>query len=317
MKSFVLGALRYSGATALERWRSRDALRIVTYHGVDERNDSVMNFDRLQVHPERFQRQIEQLAREYRIVELSSAVRHWLEHGTWPTRSLAITFDDGYLNNLKVAAPILSRVGVHATFFVTSSFIEGRSQPWWYAARAVIARQGGEKAGAQRSAARLEAEWRPLPEEERSERLLKLSGDEHLPDPYYPFMRKEDVAELAGQGFDVQPHGDAHISFRGESIETLGADIERSVTFVRSVTGRAPWGFAYPYGHMPADRAATESIMAEFGLRVALSTVEGNNAADADRWALRRWDLHGGYSVSAASVRVSGVRALIGGRGSA
>ncbi|MBW7909494.1 MAG: polysaccharide deacetylase family protein, partial [Kiritimatiellae bacterium] len=206
--------MRYSGATALERWRSRDALRIVTYHGVDERDDPVMNFDRLQVHPERFQRQIEQLAREYRIVELSSAVRHWLEHGTWPTRSLAITFDDGYLNNLKVAAPILNRVGVHATFFVTSSFIEGRSQPWWYAARAVIAGQGGEKAGAQRNAARLEAEWRPLPEEERSERLLKLSGDDRLPEPYYPFMRKEDVAELAGQGFDVQPHGDAHISFR-------------------------------------------------------------------------------------------------------
>ncbi|MBW7907874.1 MAG: hypothetical protein H3C50_03005, partial [Kiritimatiellae bacterium] len=78
--------------------------------------------------------------------------------------------------------------------------------------------------------------------------------------------------------------------FRGESIETLGADIERSATFVRSVTGRAPWGFAYPYGHMPTDRAATEAIMAECGLCVALSTVEGNNAADADRWALRRWD---------------------------
>jgi len=39
---------------------------------------------------------------------------------------LAITFDDGYLNNLEVAAPILVELGLPFTVFVTSEFVRNR-----------------------------------------------------------------------------------------------------------------------------------------------------------------------------------------------
>ncbi|WP_189446787.1 polysaccharide deacetylase family protein [Candidatus Methylopumilus universalis] len=39
---------------------------------------------------------------------------------------VAITFDDGYLDNLDVAAPILSEIGIPFTVFVTSDFVRNR-----------------------------------------------------------------------------------------------------------------------------------------------------------------------------------------------
>jgi peptidoglycan/xylan/chitin deacetylase (PgdA/CDA1 family) len=45
--------------------------------------------------------------------------------------TLAITFDDGYLDNFEVAAPILKKFGLSATFFVATKYIESSTVPWW------------------------------------------------------------------------------------------------------------------------------------------------------------------------------------------
>ena len=42
-----------------------------------------------------------------------------------PPAAAAITFDDGYRDNLEIAAPILKRRGLPATLFVASGFIDG------------------------------------------------------------------------------------------------------------------------------------------------------------------------------------------------
>lgn len=46
---------------------------------------------------------------------------------------LALTFDDGYRDNLTVAYPILKRLGIPFTIYVTTSFPDGEAILWWYA----------------------------------------------------------------------------------------------------------------------------------------------------------------------------------------
>ena len=62
-----------------------------------------------------------------RLVQRAAARRGGaaLERGSLPARALAITFDDGYADNATVALPILRRLGLPATFFVATGFLDG------------------------------------------------------------------------------------------------------------------------------------------------------------------------------------------------
>lgn len=44
---------------------------------------------------------------------------------TYPGKSLLITFDDGYLNNLTYAYPLLQKLGWQATFFIIGGTLDG------------------------------------------------------------------------------------------------------------------------------------------------------------------------------------------------
>jgi peptidoglycan/xylan/chitin deacetylase (PgdA/CDA1 family) len=71
------------------------------------------------------------LAKEhFRVVPLQEIVMR-LERGRPVKGLLAITFDDGYLDNYQYAAPILEELGLPATFFVVSRFIETEHLAWW------------------------------------------------------------------------------------------------------------------------------------------------------------------------------------------
>ena len=59
---------------------------------------------------------------------------------------LASRFDDGYLDNLTVAAPLLSKCGAPATFFVTSRWLESPGEYWWDTFERVL-RAGAANAG--------------------------------------------------------------------------------------------------------------------------------------------------------------------------
>ena len=48
----------------------------------------------------------------------------------WPKKSVLVTFDDGYKNN-RWAAEILHELGMSAVFFVVSSVVNTRFQPWY------------------------------------------------------------------------------------------------------------------------------------------------------------------------------------------
>ena len=64
------------------------------------------------------------------VVPLGEIVKR-LDAGKPVGGALAITFDDGYLDNFAVAAPILRDLGLPATFFVSTRLIGTSEVPWW------------------------------------------------------------------------------------------------------------------------------------------------------------------------------------------
>ena len=121
--------------TRLYRRFSRDEAAIVVFHRV---NDAYPN-DSLTVGTRQFDAYVRFFARFYEVVSLNELLRR-LETGADLASVVAITFDDGYWGNATIAAPILQRHNVLASFFVTTNFIGSEQVPWWDAEKKIPTR---------------------------------------------------------------------------------------------------------------------------------------------------------------------------------
>jgi peptidoglycan/xylan/chitin deacetylase (PgdA/CDA1 family) len=90
----------------------RDVL-VLCYHSI------VASGDETSVAPDAFERQVGALLRKGYVPMLASS----LSAPARPTKSLIVTFDDGYRSVVESAAPILQSLGVVATVFVTTQFV--------------------------------------------------------------------------------------------------------------------------------------------------------------------------------------------------
>jgi peptidoglycan/xylan/chitin deacetylase (PgdA/CDA1 family) len=84
----------------------------------------------LNVSPRHFADHLEVLhryAHPFRLQQLTQA----LLDDSLPPRSVAITFDDGYADNLYTAKALLERYDIPATLFLTTGFIGQRREFWW------------------------------------------------------------------------------------------------------------------------------------------------------------------------------------------
>jgi peptidoglycan/xylan/chitin deacetylase (PgdA/CDA1 family) len=106
----------------------RPAIRILMYHRVTR----LPGYDQLTVTPERFEDQIAALKSRWHVVTLAEAVAT-LESGGPRAPTAVVTFDDGYLDNLVNALPVLRRHDVPATIFVTARFSDGSQRHPRYA----------------------------------------------------------------------------------------------------------------------------------------------------------------------------------------
>ncbi len=93
-----------------------DSAVVVAFHRVD--NTTVG--DGLTCTVEMFRTYCRMLSRYFHVVSLSNLVKK-LDSGEPVNRDLAITFDDGYRNNLEYAAPVLMAMGLPATFVLSAN----------------------------------------------------------------------------------------------------------------------------------------------------------------------------------------------------
>ncbi len=100
---------------------------ILMYHRVDEPTCDPWQ---LSVSPAHFEQQLRQLRQNWRPTSLAELVQD-IKSGTVRKRSVALTFDDGYLDNFIHAKPLLEKYGIPATFFVTTKNYERQLSFWW------------------------------------------------------------------------------------------------------------------------------------------------------------------------------------------
>lgn len=245
----------------------------------------------------------------FNVLPLAQAVDR-LAAGALPARALAITFDDGYADNEELAAPILKRLGLSATFFVTSGVLGG-GRMWNDTVIAAIrgcAREAldlralglGElslRDDARRRQAidRLLAAIKRLPYAERRARvdaIADLAGGAVLTTDL--MMTPAQVRELSALGMDIGAHTVTHPILSRLDDRAAATEIARSRDELQQITGREVPLFAYPNGvpGVDYDRRHVRMVR-DLGFSAAFSTAAGVATAGTDLFQLPRftpWD---------------------------
>jgi peptidoglycan/xylan/chitin deacetylase (PgdA/CDA1 family) len=109
---------------------AKNTLTIICYHGVVEQVPNGYNSSGKHILVAEFEKQIAFLSRQLAIVTMRDIELAARGIGTLPNKCAAITFDDGFLNNLEIAHPVIQKYEVPATLYVATNFISTKSLIW-------------------------------------------------------------------------------------------------------------------------------------------------------------------------------------------
>ena len=252
------------------------------------------------VDPATFGRHLEWLAAHFRVLPLSEMAAKMAAGEPLPQGACAITFDDGWTDNLVHAAPHLSRVGLPATLFAVSDRV-GTEGGFWpdeterrlagaaAGTRAALASAIGMDRSSSEPADFLEF-LKGVRETDRPELIdqIRAQTTDALADPR-PLMNWEELDRLAEIGVEIEVHGASHAILTGLDPAGVRDELSRSLTRLRE-RGHAKHGLlAYPSG---AYDAGVVEIARELGYRAAVTTEPGLASPGCDPLLLPRVGIH-------------------------
>ena len=247
----------------------------------------------LSVSPENFSAHLEVLSKSAQVVPLAELQRRLARSSERPV--VAITFDDGYVDNLGQALPILQRHAAPATVFIATAWI-GSARPFWWdtLAATVLGLQTMRRPldlqlGATRfkwEPARTNSEndrkalhrslWsrlQTLDDPQRFQALEQIAASYDGEGPLDPDARPMTVEEVrqlhASSLVEIGSHTVKHRPLPTLSPQMQREEIANSRLQCEQWTGVAPATFSYPYGEFDD---GTASAVAEAGFALACST---------------------------------------------
>ena len=246
----------------------RHGAAILMYHRVANVASDVHG---LAVSPEEFRHQLAVLTDRYKpmsLEDLAEAARS----GEVPPGAVALTFDDGYIDNLTNASPLLGEFGVPASFFLTTEGLEA-GDPYFYwwdvLERAILAPRDVwphsltvDLPGGERTFATLDELDRRAAHQAIYEAVV--GSPPASPDAVVNVVRKwaslggdvssrrmsrDEIATLAGRrGHAIGAHSIRHLMLPNQAPDLEFEEIAGSRKVLEALVGQPVRAFAYPFG---------------------------------------------------------------------
>lgn len=258
----------------------------------------------------RFDQIISWLVGWFNILQLDEAIAR-LKTGNLPPRAAAITFDDGYADNLTNAIPILKKHRAHATFFIATGFLDGGIM-WNDAIVEAIRGTSAcsvdcefldigrlELVTLQQKQAALEtliAATKYLPEERKNEAVRQLAERCGTDLPTDLMLTSRQLLDLRKSGMGVGAHTISHPILAKVTDDEARREISGGREYLENLLGERVGLFAYPNGRHGLDYTASHvEIVKSLGFDAAVSTNWGASCSKSDMYQLARftpWDLN-------------------------
>ena len=306
----------------------RRHVAILRYHSIsDARDGNDLYASPAVCHtPEVFDRHVAMLARRYHCVTMDDVLESMSGGRPLPPGAVAITFDDGYRDNYTRAFPILRRHGVRATFYVTTSCLDGAEPLWTSQIRSIVRRTArasltepvtGRHLGLETEAARasalrhLKITLDGLTWTERTAALRELARQAGVDvEPLREkFLRWSEVEEMQREGMLIGSHTLSHPRLPAVSSDEARREIAESRAELAGRLRREVRHFAYPN---PGDRthhtAALRAVVAQSGYTTAVTSEQayvrdGDDALELGRLGVGTSDFRIPWDVERDALR--------------
>jgi peptidoglycan/xylan/chitin deacetylase (PgdA/CDA1 family) len=225
------------GLRAVFGSRARDRVGILTYHRITSR---VPGFAAPlhNVEPDRFADQLNGLLKKnFQFVSLSRVLAAAAQGEALPPRTVVVTFDDGFASVYTQAWPVLQRLGIPATVFVNTAYLDSDDpfpfDSWGVAYQGLVAAE-----------------------------------------TYRPLRTAECHKMLESGLIEIGAHTHTHEDFRGRP-NSFHNDLAQSMEIVRERFNLEDVTFAFPYGGVHTGFAGDElaDMARAVGVKCGLTTM--------------------------------------------
>jgi len=293
-----------------------NCVSIIMYHGVVASEPDVPDWCFLQ--RERFTSQMDYLARHFDVLPLGEAVARLSEDRVRQPTAV-ITFDDGFQNNHDVAFPVLKRLGLPFTIYLTTGLVDTPHTVWFCAILDAIGNTTlssfqwrgecldvGSARARMRASVHLQQALKSLPHAQlltEVDHIRKRLGCEAgiAAQPWSPFrmLDTKSIRDLSDSGLvEFGAHTHTHAILSRLPPAQREQEITCSIREVERLTGRACRHFAYPNGGRHDYDGASVALLKALRMTSAVTTLPGPNAPGTDPFALRRYGVGAWTSMS-------------------
>lgn len=332
-KRVVVGTIART-APLTWKWRKAGSLVVLMYHRVLPADSPAREGEQpgMYVSPETLDLHLRELKRHFELVHLDEWLRRAKEDSTLPRLACAITFDDGWRDNVDHALPILVKHQTPATIFLVSDYI-GTSYRFWPNRLMGLLRKSFVDPGSVDFPQSLRGIVQPVLEHARQRNALTVEDTDRIVQAVKEYDEEEvrgwvetaergcgglseggeildgeQIAQMAATGLiRYGSHTATHFRLGGRiSPDTLEREIVGSRQTLRQLTGQAIDLFCYPNGETsePALELARRHYLG------AVTTCTGWHDASRDPHLIRRVGVHEDVSNARAPFleRLSGWR---------
>lgn len=284
---------------------------VLAYHQVIDPGSSRSE---LAVHPDRFAEQLAVLRDRYEVVPLAR-----IRDRASGRPRVALTFDDGYLDNVDTVAPMLAEVGLPATCFVTGWALDADREFWWDELEHLLGPDAPDVAAppfeTELAGRRLRVDLADADARARAETAIAIRCYEATPDAIratvdalaahlgvelamcdrHRHAGEAGIARLAtAPGITIGAHTIRHPTLTVLPPAARDAELVDAKRRLEALVGRPVTEFAFPFGHAAAFDDDCERAVAAAGYELACRNVRGRVTHRTDpfripRFAARDW----------------------------